>query len=348
MLDGSKSPTKSVRNYSPRYSVVLSASLLFHLLLLFILPFNKSAAEAKPIVVALLAPKTPLPEKKKSFVPPSQLPEEPAPEDTQQLSDKNTRTDKEQLARGEPSSTPPAKLVKPTKSKTSAKASVEKPTPKKSAKRKPELRLNRKQLAAKFGGTKLPSAEQANRRLQNAVRSSSSAPEGNSSEAERQTTLKEYRPFSKYNFFIPRSGSPDFLPNIPDGDLTLLNAKADRYAVFVRRVGLQVFGALRKHSWQELPGGALRRIRQFVTLRASMQKDGSFLGATLLDSSGSNLFDVVLKSAANDGTWDQNPPSGAEGSDGNIHFIFRARMWGRSRAEGIGERRWILLAVGLE
>ena len=36
-------------------------------------------------------------------------------------------------------------------------------------------------------------------------------------------------------------GSADYLPNVRQGDITLLNTKADRFAPFVRRVGMRVF-----------------------------------------------------------------------------------------------------------
>ena len=45
--------------------------------------------------------------------------------------------------------------------------------------------------------------------------------------------------------FFGNSGSTDYLPNLPDGDITLLNTKADHFAVFVRRVAARVFAALR-------------------------------------------------------------------------------------------------------
>jgi TonB family protein len=182
------------------------------------------------------------------------------------------------------------------------------------------------------------------------------------SDDERAVKLEEYRPFqpsasgSMYSDrggapsglgALGRGGVPDYLPDIPDGEITLLNAKADRHAVFVRRVALQVFGALRKLNWAEVAHSEARRLRGFVTVHATMSGEGKLLDATIEQTSGTSVFDRVVLEAASRGSWDQNPPGGARGADGNIHFIFKSRTWARLGGDGQREQRWLLLATGL-
>jgi hypothetical protein len=163
-------------------------------------------------------------------------------------------------------------------------------------------------------------------------------------------SLLKARPFERLkaqNQSLGAAGIPDYLPDIPDGDITLLNAKADRFAIFVRRVALQVFGAIRQKNWQEIPINEIHRLRHFSTIHAVMNTKGELISVEIAQSSGSRPFDIVVNDSAKKGTWDQNPPKGAEAEDGNIHFIFKARSWARGANQGIGEQRWLLLGTGL-
>jgi TonB family protein len=169
-----------------------------------------------------------------------------------------------------------------------------------------------------------------------------------SSDSDRRAKLRDYQPFrspSISQLFTGSAGNADFLPNVPDGDVTLLNAKADRFAVFVRRVALQVFAELRRRNWQQLPAAELGRIRGFTKVIATMNRNGELTRVEILDSSGSEPFDRVLEQSARAGTWDRNPPPAAAGPDGNFRFFFEARSWGQFG--GPNPRRWLLLAVGL-
>ncbi|RMG43853.1 MAG: energy transducer TonB, partial [Candidatus Dadabacteria bacterium] len=160
------------------------------------------------------------------------------------------------------------------------------------------------------------------------------------------------RPSGSGARFLGLSGSPDYLPSLPDGDLTLLNTKASRFAVFVRRVATQVFSELRQSGWERLSAGDIMSMQGFSTVRAVISKDGKLLRIEPLESSGSSRFDSVLFEAAKRGAADPHPPAAAAASDGNIHFIFKARSWVRiysdPRTGARNERRWLLLATGLE
>lgn len=169
-------------------------------------------------------------------------------------------------------------------------------------------------------------------------------------------SLKSYRAFSRPSGsgarFMGQSGSMDYLPNLPDGDITFLNAKASTYAGFVRRVAIQVFGALRASGWENLTYRDISMIQDFATVRAILSKEGKLLKVELLKGSGNGSFDETVVQASRTGARDPNPPQGSEAADGTIHFIFQARSWSESatnnRNGGAFERRWLLLATGLE
>ncbi|MCI5066255.1 TonB C-terminal domain-containing protein [bacterium] len=164
-----------------------------------------------------------------------------------------------------------------------------------------------------------------------------------------------YRPFSRPigsgARFLGNAGNSDYLPQLPDGDITLLNAKASRYAVFVRRVATQVFSNLRASGWESLSSADIRRMKDFSTVHVVLSPAGELLSISQEGESGSRSFDDVLREAVRAGASDPNPPPGALAADGKIHFIFKAKSWsqvGPSRGgRGIAEHRWLLLSTGL-
>lgn len=169
------------------------------------------------------------------------------------------------------------------------------------------------------------------------------------------TSTQGYTPFSRPMGsgaqFMGRFGSSDYLPNLPDGDITLLNTKADQFAVFVRRVATRVFSELRSAGWENLSAGEIRRIEGFATVKAELSLDGRLLSVTTINASGSPRFDSTLTEATNRGASDPHPPPAARAPNGNIIFIFQAKSWSEpaiNRRTGTPtERRWLLLAAGL-
>ena len=167
---------------------------------------------------------------------------------------------------------------------------------------------------------------------------------------------RSYRAFSRPSGsgaqFQGLNGINDYLPNLPDGDITLLNAKADQYAVFVRRVATQVFSLLRQSGWDMMSASDIMQIKKMSTVRAIMSPQGKLLSVTIEDSSGNSRYDEVLQAAAQKGTRDPHPPAGALASDGNIRFIFQSKSWVQgavnARSGAPFERRWLLLSTGLE
>ena len=147
-------------------------------------------------------------------------------------------------------------------------------------------------------------------------------------------------------------GTLDYLPHLPDGDITLLNAKANQFAVFVRRVAERVFSRLRLEGWEALSTDDIRKVRDFTEVRATLSPSGELLSIELILPSGSTRFDAIVERAARGGSNDPHPPKGAEAADGLIHFVFKAKSWSKGaiapRSGALYERRWLLLATGLE
>ena len=279
------------------------------------------------------------------------------PVQTNHESDSDTQVVKEQIKRGmEPMLTTPgeknpikARVAKPSPNKETAKEKTEpaKPSPQKSdsnsesqAKPAPQklslsdLTLDSKELISNFSVN-------------------SAQPQNSKNQTPRSPSYRGAfsRPAGSGARFMTNAGSPDSIPNLPDGDLTLLNAKANQFAVFVRRVAIQVFTQIRALGWDNLDRADIERIKDYSTVIATMSPSGALLKVTLDGQSASSTFDGIIMQAAKAGTKDPNPPAAAKAADGNIKFIFKAKSWvetDRGRSGIPVERRWILLETGLE
>lgn len=353
--------TTPLQKYDERTGLLVS--ILIHIGLFFFILSRKPPVLPNvttiDVTIEPLVSSTP----KKQIVSPS-LPSVQPPEDTNKLSDVDSRTDIEKIKRGDGGGLPGKKTnnepAPPNQTNRSAadrpqETQPKEPPPKepsKNTERSPEkpaptnhkrdlnlsdLKLDDATLALKFGTTPKKPTQQ---RAQN----------------QQSQNLDEYQAFSRPPgsgaAFLGTAGINDHLPNLPDGDITLLNAKANQYAGFVRRVAVQVFTQLRTQGWENLSAAELHRLSDFTTIEAVMSADGKFLGAQIHESSGSTPFDGVVNQSVTKGASDPNPPQGAQAKDGKIHFIFRARSWsqmGVNRRSGApSEQRWLLLATGLE
>jgi hypothetical protein len=181
-------------------------------------------------------------------------------------------------------------------------------------------------------------------------------PVENARNTKRSVEPSQYQAFSRPPGtgarFVGQQGTNDYLPNLPDGDITLLNTKADQFAVFVRRVATQVFGEIRNTGWEVLAAGDINSASRYSTFRAVLSLQGKLLRVEPISDSGSIRFDRAIEAAVKQGARDQNPPPAAAASDGLIHFIFQARSWSQvvssPRSGAPMERRWLLLSTGLE
>ncbi len=333
----------------------LLVSLLIHLVLFSFLFQRQRPVAINPIIVDIVLPSPP--EKKPSALRlPPQIISEPQsevsktpPQNTRFLAEQNRTTEKEQIKRGLPDAgpslgklqqqqhppaaqqTPQDAVVQPQKAQPSKSTPQEK-------RKLTHLRLDSKELSEKYGSE---------------VQKKNPPPLSAQSQI---TPLAGYRAFSRPMGsgarFLGTPGSADHLPNLPDGDITLLNAKAGRFAVFVRRVATQVFTKLRSTGWSSLRAADIHGIHHFTTVRAVLSKSGQILRVELLTPSGSSPFDRVVSEAVSSGAHDPHPPEGAQTADGTINFVFKAKSWSRvgpSRGgAGVAEHRWLLLATGLE
>ncbi|MCB0335247.1 MAG: TonB C-terminal domain-containing protein [Bdellovibrionales bacterium] len=176
----------------------------------------------------------------------------------------------------------------------------------------------------------------------------------NSNTATSTTGNQEPAPFSRAANqnarFLGQFGDSDLITGIKEGDITLLNAKASKYAVFVRRVAARVFHLVKEYGWSYVKQNDYQSLDNFTLVRASMDRNGKLVEVRFEESSGSTNFDNVLVRAVEGGLGDPHPPSSAALADGNIHFIFMARSWSQMAPDrvGVSERRWLLLKTGLE
>jgi TonB family protein len=150
-------------------------------------------------------------------------------------------------------------------------------------------------------------------------------------------------------FLDDNGGTSDYIPDLPDGDLTLLNAKANRFAVFIRRVALRVFAALRRTGWETLSMNEVQSINQEAIVVVTLTQNGDIKSITINQASGSGAFDRSVQTASKSAS-DPNPPKAALTANGTVVLEFHARTWARvepSSRAGMRERRWLYLGTGM-
>lgn len=336
------SSTKKGHSFESYLVMGLFASIPIHI---YLLSNFKIASDFKPKSYTVhLVPELKQLRKVSQMVSPSdKQSEKRPPEETNLLSDKDSFFEKQQLRRGLPQSAP--SLGKSASKQQQQELS---PTPKKNVSQaKPRaaqasqplkyLKLNQSALIQKYEQKELESSSKNQAK-------------------DKQPQLENYSAFSRPSGsgarFLGLSGNADHIPNLPDGDLTLLNAKASTYAVFVRRVALQVFAELRQSGWESLRAQDIPPNSGYATVRAILSPKGNQIKVILEESSGTRKLDDVLKQAVQSGAKDSNPPEGARAKDGNIHFIFKSKTWVKAQLDPSGravfERRWVMLGTGLE
>ena len=294
-----------------QFNLALGLSLLIHLLILSGFSYQSATEDKEELIqVKLFTPD-------EQIVPDSDSKEVETPPETNKLSGKNTIARIEQIKRGVEDGgiqNPKTVQIEPKPKQEEAKSET---------KKSPDLLLDQNKLQSRFNKTKKTQEKTSEQRT------------------------KEFESTKPFRRSLKPLGSSAYLPEIPDGDITLLNSKADRNAVFVRRVALQVFGAIRKRHWATLSASEISSIQQGAKIHAIMSAEGDLLKAFIETPSGSKNFDQIVKDAASEGTWDKNPPEKAKTPDGNIHFIFQARTWARFVGDNRTEKRWLLLGTGL-
>ncbi|MDC0358749.1 hypothetical protein OAO01_08035 [Oligoflexia bacterium] len=361
------------QDFNTYLAVGAAISVAIHCLLFISLSHQPTTTLAPPpmvVDIVMEQPNAALQSAKKNLIvtPPDRNSASAVAPNTNLLSDKDFAAEKEQLRRGagadagpvlgragattsqpaqkhvapapqqELQQAPPKEEIKP-EPPSQKEPSRKETTPKRGLK---HLALDKKTLLKKFGDAP------------------PKPPHKKTTQSGKQNLTPTYgavaKPFSRPSGsgarFLGAQGTADYLPHLPDGDITLLNAKANQFAVFVRRVATQVFSQLRLVGWSALKAQDIVGISDFSTVRAVLSVKGELLRVVLEGPSGSQRFDGVVLEAAKSGAKDPHPPPAAVASDGNIHFIFQAKSWTRIAPSGrhgaISERRWLLLATGLE
>lgn len=321
-------------------------SLLFHISFFVVLNPPRPQAAPEPIVVSFVPLKAL--NQEKPIVSRSEAKDSPPPIDGFK-SDRDASVEKETIRRGLPDAgrtvgekAPPAP-ESPKRIAAKSPAAMKRPAESKSGEPKAikSLKLDDSALLTKFGEAAPKTAKPSS--LNDLL--NGTAP-----------SIDELRPFSRPMAsgarFLGDRGSADFLPNLPDGDITMLNEKASRFAGFVRRVATQVFAELRLQGWDSLGPSDIIAINDFSTVRVILSLSGKILSVELTKPSGSIRFDDVVMRASRRGAADPNPPPQAKADDGAIHLIFQAKSWvagGFNARNGAPlQRRWLLLGTGLE
>ena len=352
------------------FFVAVACSLAIHAILLWLVVDGAGSARLKslppPLMVSMVSLQQPPPRKDapKQIISEPLSPSAPPLKETNRLAEHDHRAEREQIARGvgtDPA-VQPAKVRSPIApapkaintvrresgrsknegekgqspaSHTGDRAATRAPEPSRRVAAPSSLRLDADAALSRFGngrservssqgakGRGAAAAESASSRLDAAL----SAPAG--------------------------VGSADKVPGLQEGSFTLLNAKADRYAVFVRRVAYRVFTTLRGLGWTSLAAGHVRAIQQPVVVIAELSPQGTFISASIRLSSGSPRFDALVSAAVRQSVSDPNPPSGAVAADGRIRFIFQSTskvLIGPSGPQGFpSERRSLELGTGLD
>lgn len=272
---------------------------------------------------------------KNQIVSPPDSPEE-TPDKARLFSDRDSKTLQETVKRGEPA--PPAKPPR----------EIAKPEP---AKQTPD-----KQLASKARG-ETEGSDRGSAIAKNEAKPSSpsthTAPQiglsdlfvrpselardpvlrkGQSGDGEKTEAGGDLASLSRPELWADpgQRGTPDYLPDVRQGNFTLLNTKADRFAPFVRRVGLRVFQSFSMEFKQKIYAGSVPQGRDNVEVEAVMTPDGRRTDVYLKQRSGNLSSDRVLLGTLTDQIFfDENPPAKAVAEDGRIHFVFalNAQVW---------------------
>ncbi len=361
----------STRRRDEGLGVYLVLSLLAHIILAIVLLSSRPHPLAIPTVLEVsIEPSTALTPKEQIVSPPSKPAHEP-PSNTNKISDIDSQAVIEQIKRGNDGAQRIAAHQQPQREQNPQQLNPAEPQRASGASSKGPVRNLANKEAAQQPEPKQPTIPKAPESQEHALKSltlddstltkkfgkNESEPVRQTAPSRQQTAdLNQYKAFSRPQgsgaAFIGSAGVSDHLPSLPDGDITLLNAKANTYAGFVRRVAVQVFGQLKAKGWERLSSGELRALSDFTTVEAVLSPEGNLIKTVIISSSGSSSFDTVVDQSASAGARDPNPPPGARAGDGNIHFIFKARSWsqvGVSQRNGLpSERRWLLLATGLE
>jgi hypothetical protein len=300
------------------------------------------------------AEKQPLPIPKKQIVAPSDAPEQ-KPDKTNLFSDRDSKTVEETIKHGEPApaAKPPARAEQrsaadathpETRAKGDARGTDRGATTDSVAK-SPQASTDTKPLVGLSDLFVRPSELAHDPSLLNGE----SGDQAKTAEGGKRDLAMLERP-DLWADPGPR-GSTDYLPNVREGNVTMLNAKADKFAPFVRRVGLRVFQGFSMEFKRMVTSGATMDGTDSVQVEAVMSRDGKRVDVVLRQHDGPLGTDRVLLANLDDRMFfDENPPADAVAADGRIHFVFAlnaAVESGRGGRHGGGPGAEWVMGAGL-
>lgn len=278
-------------------------------------PPPAAAETAKEEEKAENPPDLRLPERQ--IVAPPDAGEERAPEQARLLSDRDNRVQEETVRRAEQYREKSAADVPPAQRRPRA-ATNDTNTARQRADLRPDAVERREQVAA------LPKLDRLLPRLGEMPVAVAPEPTPGSGASTSGTAGRRFLLGSAGPAFSVQPGTADFLPGIREGNITLLNTKAERFAPFVRRVATRVFQHLDIRLRQTARAGSASPGREYAVVEAVMDRHGQLVRARVVERQSTSTFgaDRVLLSVTTPETFfDANPPPGAEASDGNIHFL---------------------------
>jgi hypothetical protein len=308
-------------------------------------PVQAPAPEAPPEPKQEAQPEKKLPLPEQIVSPPDAAPNV-APPDTRFKSDRDVTVEKQQVKKGQP---------KPGESAPgeSAAAEAAKPPPKPQAPKPPQPKPQQKPAAKPAApGRQKPPQVAALKNLDLLPNALKLAQEGYGQPAEvvpqEERVERRLTRGGADGLFIPTgpTGTLDYLPDIREGDITLLNTKADMFAPFVRRVAVRVFQNMLITLKKDLSNASLSTLEN-VEAEAVMSPAGEMLGYSVTKRSTrvALSLDRRLQQACTVGFFDRNPPPGARAQDGNIHFVFVATFEAQPTPRGLAYA--VMLGTGL-
>jgi hypothetical protein len=295
----------------------------------------KAPAPAAPPQQAAAAAPPPVLIPERQIVSPPEVGEEKEPEKTRFLSDRNNTVKEEVVHRAEPAAGDPEAKPAPPPEEAKVGKAEQPAAPKPQSAPKPQA-VPRPQPAREAAHTQVASLPKLDALLPPAgdlireglVRPEAAPPQPapqQQASVQRNDLLRHGDPWRTGG---TRGGSLDFLPSVREGDITMLNTKAEQFAPFVRRVAVRVFENFRILLRRSIDARSAESVEEYATIEAIMDKQGRLLSIQPKDRSTNAALatDRNLQAATREGFFDRNPPPGAEGSDGNIHFVFDARV----------------------
>ncbi len=168
-------------------------------------------------------------------------------------------------------------------------------------------------------GTERPNGEPAERAA--TTEGGGPAPEGSGEDEQPPPHLGDLHPSDREVSRALGAGSQDYLPDIDEGEETLVNTKRWKYATFFNRVKRAV-----AHSWHPEtayrlrdPTGQIYGLKNRMTvLKVSLKPDGSVRDVLLERPCGVDFLDDEAISAFKDAQPFPNPPIGLIDKESNL------------------------------